>query len=83
MSTPHGGHVFRRIKILQTIFEKGHPRNIPVIYFKIGPGVSQKKIFFKKILHVRIVQKSSPPPPPPPPFFHGSKFLEQFLKSSP
>ena len=27
---PHGGHVFRRIRISRTIFEKGHPRNYPV-----------------------------------------------------
>ena len=28
--SPHVGHVFRRIKISRTIFEKGHPRNISV-----------------------------------------------------
>ena len=27
-------HVFRRIKISQTIFEKGHPRNIPAKSFQ-------------------------------------------------
>ena len=29
-----GGHVFRRIKILRTIFEKGHQRNFPVKLFQ-------------------------------------------------
>ena len=31
---PHGGHVFRRIKISRTIFEKGHPKNNPVEFFR-------------------------------------------------
>ena len=31
--SPHGSHVFRRIKISQTNFEKGHPRNITVKLF--------------------------------------------------
>ena len=26
----HQSHIYRQIKILRTIFEKGHPRNIPV-----------------------------------------------------
>ena len=30
----HQSHVFRRIKISQTIFEKGHPRNIPAKLFQ-------------------------------------------------
>ena len=32
-SPPHGGHVFPGIKISQTVFEKGHPRDNPVIFF--------------------------------------------------
>ena len=31
---PHGGHVFRRVKISRTIFAKGHTRNIPVKLFQ-------------------------------------------------
>ena len=31
---PHSGHVFRRIKISRTLFEKGHPRNNPVTLFQ-------------------------------------------------
>ena len=30
----HQSHVFRRIKISQTSFEKGHPRNIPAKLFQ-------------------------------------------------
>ena len=30
----HQSHVYGRIKISQTIFEKGHPRNIPVKFFQ-------------------------------------------------
>ena len=30
----HQSHIYRQIKILQTIFEKGHPRNIPVKLFQ-------------------------------------------------
>ena len=49
----HSGHVFRRIKISRTSFEKGHPRNIPLKLFQnrtrgfgeIGQGISEKKTF--------------------------------------
>ena len=30
----HQSHIYRQIKILQTIFEKGHQRNIPVKLFQ-------------------------------------------------
>ena len=30
----HQSHIYRQIKILQTLFEKGHPRNIPVKLFQ-------------------------------------------------
>ena len=30
----HQSHIYRKIKILRTIFEKGHPRNIPVKLFQ-------------------------------------------------
>ena len=30
----HHSHVFGQIKISQTIFERGHPRNIPTKLFK-------------------------------------------------
>ena len=31
---PHGGHVFRQIKISQTLFKKGHPKNNPATLFQ-------------------------------------------------
>ena len=34
VSPLHGGHFFRWIKILQTSFKKGHPRNNPVKLFQ-------------------------------------------------
>ena len=30
----HQSHIYRQIKILQTVFEKGHPRNIAVKLFQ-------------------------------------------------
>ena len=65
LSHPGGG-----IKIMRTIFEKDHSRNIPVKqclkrvtqgtflwnYFKIWPAVLEK--IFYEFLHVRIVQKA-------------------------
>ena len=33
-ATIHQSHVFGRIKISRTIFEKGYPRNIPVKLFQ-------------------------------------------------
>ena len=44
---PHGGHVFRQIKISQTLFEKGHPRNIPVKLFSNWTR-GFREDFFKK-----------------------------------
>ena len=36
-------HIYRQIKILQTIFEKGHPRNIPVKLFQnLTSGFGEK-----------------------------------------
>ena len=49
---PHGGHVFRRIKILWTIFEKGPPRNNLAKLFQIltsGFGEDFLKNFFMSI----------------------------------
>ena len=47
----HQSHVYGRIKILRTIFEKGHPRNILVKLLQIGPAVPEKilKNCLKKI----------------------------------
>ena len=53
----HQSHVFGRIKISQTIFEKGHPRNIPAKYFQNRTNGSRGEIF-KEFLHVHIVQEA-------------------------
>ena len=44
---PHSVHVLRRIKILQTIFEKGHPRNNLVKLFQILTSSFGEKDFLK------------------------------------
>ena len=64
---PNGGHVLW-IKILWTVFKKGHTRNILVKLFQILTSG-----FFKEFLQVNTVQKASFPPPPP----HGSIVFRQ------
>ena len=69
----HGGHVFRRIKISQTVFEKGHTGTILWNYFKIGPAVSEEKVFkefFKKFNLVVMATR----------IFDGIKFCAEILK---
>ena len=42
----HQSHVFGRIKISQTLFEKGHPRNIPVKLFQnLTSGFGEEDFF--------------------------------------
>ena len=55
--THNGGHVFRRIKISRTSFEKGHTRNNLVKLFQILTS-SFGEDFFWEFLHVRIVQNA-------------------------
>ena len=73
----HQSHVFRWIKILQTMFEKGHPRNIPVKLFQnLTSSFGEEdflRIFFMSI-------KCKKPPFTSAMFMDGSKFHEQFLK---
>ena len=71
--TPHGTYVFQRIKISRTVFEKGHPRNIPVKLFQ------NRTRGFRQEDFLRI---SSCPYLPliPAMFFDGSKFSEQFFE---
>ena len=42
-------HVNWWIEISQTMFKKGHPRNIPEKFFKIRPVVSEKKNFLMSV----------------------------------
>ena len=53
----HKSHVYGRIKISQTLFEKGHPRNIPVKLFQIWTSGSWEEDFFKNFF-VCIVQEA-------------------------
>ena len=54
--TIHQSHVYCRIKILQTIFEKGHPKNIPVKLFQnLTSGFGED---FFGISSCRIVQEA-------------------------
>ena len=77
----HGGHVFRRIKNSRTVFLKRVTQETFLWkYFKIRPGVSEKKIF-QEFLYVRIVQKVSRPWPPC--FSTVQNFANNFWKGSP
>ena len=46
----HQSHVFGLIKISQTLFEKGHPRNIPVKLFLKSDQPFLRRRFFKNYL---------------------------------
>ena len=68
-------------KFWRTVFEKSHPRNIPVKLFKNQTRGFREEDF----LRISSCPYFSPPPPPPPipmaaMFFDGSKFREQVLK---
>ena len=41
----HQSHIYRQIKILQTIFKKGQPRNIPVKLFQNPKSGFGEKVF--------------------------------------
>ena len=43
----HQSHIYKQIKFLQTIFEKGHPRNIPVKFFQNLTSGFGKKSFLR------------------------------------
>ena len=58
---PHGGHVLRWIKISQTSFEKGHPRNNPVKLFPNRTRGFREEDFFLRISSCRYSAKSLPP----------------------
>ena len=56
----HKSHVYGRIKISRTIFEKGHPRHTPVKLFQISKSDQQfrRRRFFLEFLHVPIVREA-------------------------
>ena len=43
----HQSHIYKQIKILQTIFKKGHPRNIPVKIISKSDKQFRREKFFK------------------------------------
>ena len=54
---PNGGHVFRQIKISQTIFEKGCPRNNPGYqHFLLFPQCFQKPSF-QRVIQIQDFEK--------------------------
>ena len=77
----HQSHIHRKIKILRTIFEKGHPRNIPVKLFQnLTSGFGEKSF-----LRISSCPYSAKSPHSPEPYFRQikilrSKFCEQVLK---
>ena len=59
---PHGGHVFRQVKISRTRFEKGHQRNIPVKLFQNRIRGFREEDFLRTC-SCPYSAKSLPPPP--------------------
>ena len=72
----HQSHVYGRIKILRTIFEKGQPRNIPVKWLQNRTSGSRED-FLKNCL------KNSISLPWQPEFFDGIKLCEQLFEDLP
>ena len=76
----HQSHVYGRIKILQTIFEKGHQRNIPVKLFQnlwSSFGEEDFKNFFMSLYNARSPHSSEPC------FWADQNFANNFWKGSP
>ena len=49
----HQSHVYKQIKFLTAIFEKGHPKNILVKLFQ-----NRTSLFGEEFLHVPLVQEA-------------------------
>ena len=72
----HQSHIYRQIKILRTIFEKGHPRNIPVKLFKnLMSGFGEKS--FLRISSCPYCAKS---PHSAEPYYRQIKILRTIFK---
>ena len=76
----HQSHVYGRIKISRTIFEKGHPRNIPVNFFKnLTRGFGEEDF-----LRISSCPYSARSPHSPEPFlWTDQNFANNFWKGSP
>ena len=76
----HQGHVYGRIKISQTIFEKGHPRNIPAKLFQnVTSGFEEED--FLRISSCPYSARS--PHSPEPCLWTDQNFANNFWKGSP
>ena len=76
----HQSHVYGRIKILRTIFEKGHPRNIPVKLFQnLTRGFGEED--FLRISSCPYSARS--PHSPEPCLWTDQNFTDIFWKGSP
>ena len=84
VSPPHGGHVFRLIKISQTVFKKGHPRNNPVELFQNLTSGFRVEEFWR--ISLKSTQWKKPPPHPHPSwwscFSTDQNFANNFWKGS-
>ena len=75
----HQNHVNGRIKISQTVFEKGQPRNIPVKLFQ-----NRTCGFREDFLRISPCLYSARSPHTPEPYFSmDQNFMNNFLKGSP
>ena len=80
-ATIHQSHVYRRIKISQTLFEKGHPRNNPVKLFQILISSFWGEKFWRISLSPYCAKCL--PPPLQPCFSTDQNFINNFWKGSP
>ena len=75
----HQSHIYRQIKILRTIFEKGHPRNIPVKLFQNLTSCFGEKSF----LRISSGPYSAKSPHSPEPYFETDQnFVNNFWEGS-
>ena len=76
----HQSHIYRQIKILRTIFEKGHPRNIPVKLFQKLTSSFRKEDFLR-IFSCPYSARSSHSPEPC--LWTDHSFMNNIWKGSP
>ena len=70
----HQSRIYGQIKILRTLFEKGHPKNIPLKLFQNLTGSFGEEDFLRMSL------QCEKPPFTRAMFMDGSKLREQVLK---
>ena len=77
----HQSHVYGRIKILQTIFEKGHTRNIPVKWFQNLTSSFAEEDFLR--ISSSCPYSARSPYSPQPCWLTDKNFANNFRKRSP